>query len=84
LQVVGRMLGNRQAAISPISYSTLIGQYETELRMQHENASVSEDMLQQRVNRYSELVDQALAQTLDWATSPKYRYDTEKPVEESA
>ena len=84
LQVVKRLLGNRHAALSPVSRSALVAQYGAELQQQCHTLNIDGDIIQKRITRYGELIDQALAQTLDWATSPKYRYDTEKPVEESA
>jgi hypothetical protein len=84
LQVVGHLLGNRSAAVNPVSRTVLVNQYSIELRKRYQDTKVDETTLQQRINQYGDLIDQALAQTLDWATSPKYLYDSMKPNGESA
>lgn len=83
LRIVSRMLGNRKAAIDPISRSTLVSQYSQELRRRHQ-ADINEDVVQQRINLHGDMIDHAIARTLQWAVMPQYQHSTGKHHQESA
>lgn len=84
LQVVGRMLGSRETAIDPVPRNVLVHRYEIEIRKRYQDEAVDEDVLQQKIAQHGHMIDQAVAQTLQWAVSPRYRYETNNLEEESA
>jgi hypothetical protein len=82
LRIIGQILGNREEGIDPVPKMVLIHQFTAELRRWQPD--IDQYVLRQKTVQYRKTIDLALAQTLQWAVAPKYRYPVKKRHQESA